>query len=261
MVYACAKCSSTPSKPAGLARARGGAREEGGQDARQLRDLPELDVGDALAVAVLEVLALARREQREQRLVGAARAAPRAPRARPPRAASASPQPLEPGAVALAEREELAHEALLRRAPADAQEVDHLDQEARLAAGARAHHVAELAQPRHEALVPDAEERAARHVADARRLDDEHPGPAVREASVPVEHRARDVPVLGRAPRHHRRHPGARARGERADAQRREEQRRARLGGATASAPAAPARASAAGTSRSARSSRSSSSR
>ena len=69
--------------------------------------------------------------------------------------------------------------------------------------------VDEVGEPGDEAIVADAQERPARDVADAGRLDDDRAGLPLGEAAVPVEHVRRDEAVLGRAPRHHRRHPGA----------------------------------------------------
>ena len=77
------------------------------------------------------------------------------------------------------------------------------------------------AQAGQEAVVPDAQQRPARHVADPRRLDHQHAGPAAREALVPGEDLGRDEALVGGAPGHHRRHPGALRELERAEAQRR----------------------------------------
>jgi len=188
----------------------------------------EVRVVDGLAVAVLQVARLARGEQAQELVVGepGKRLAhlPVAP-ASGLRVAEAH-QPL---AVGGAQGEEAAHEGLLRRAPLDREEIDDLDQEARAAPRARAHHLDQLPQAGYEALVADAQERSARDVADARRLDHEGPGLAVREAAVPVEHLARDRAVLAGAPRHHGGDPGARAEQKRADAERREEPAGARF--------------------------------
>ena len=86
-------------------------------------------------------------------------------------------------------------------------EVDELDEETGVAGAVLAHGVDETAETRDEALVADAQERPARDVPDAGRLDDEHAGAAVGEACVPREHVLRHEAVLGRAPRHHRRYP------------------------------------------------------
>ena len=67
----------------------------------------------------------------------------------------------------------------------------------------------QLTKARDESIVADAEQRAARDVADARRLDDERAGPSGREPLVPLEHFVGDESLVGRAPGNHRRHPRA----------------------------------------------------
>ena len=67
----------------------------------------------------------------------------------------------------------------------------------------------QLGQARDEAVVTDAEQRSARDVADAGGLDHERAGLPPGEALVPGEHLRRDQPIVGGAPGHHRRHPGA----------------------------------------------------
>ena len=67
----------------------------------------------------------------------------------------------------------------------------------------------QLRQAGEEAVVADPEQRPAGNVADAGRLDHERPRLPAREALVPLEHLRRDEPVLGGAPGHHGRHPGA----------------------------------------------------
>ena len=120
---------------AGLARARGGVGEEAGQDLRQVADVGEVDVGDALAGAEVEVFDLARREQARARRRAGARGAPAAHGPPGPFAATGSPaQGGEPAAVLVADREEAPEELGGSRPPPDRQEVDALDQEARLAA-------------------------------------------------------------------------------------------------------------------------------
>jgi hypothetical protein len=117
--------------------------------------------------------------------------------------------------VARGDRQVAAEVRVARRPPADHQEVDELDEQQRLAARRRAHRVDQRAQPRHEAIVADAQERPRRHVADAGGLDHQHAGAARGEPRVPVDHRRGDLTVVAGAPRHHRRHPGAGARGAR----------------------------------------------
>ena len=74
---------------------------------------------------------------------------------------------------------------------------------------ARAHGLDQRRQAGDEAVVADAQQRPARDVADAGRLDDDRAGLPLREALVPASTSGGDEAVLGRAPRHHRRHPGA----------------------------------------------------
>ena len=57
-------------------------------------------------------------------------------------------------------------------------------------------------------VVADPQQRSARHVADAGRLDDDRAGPAARETLVPGDDGVVDEAVLGRAPGHHRGNPG-----------------------------------------------------
>ena len=85
------------------------------------------------------------------------------------------------------------------------------------------------AQAGHEAIVADAQQRAARHVADAGRLDDDRAGPPCGEALVPVEHVVGDDAVVGGAPGDHGGHPGAVGEVEAAAVERREPARRRRL--------------------------------
>jgi len=201
-----------------FARPAGGGGEQAGQHARQFADVRQLRIGDALACAHAQRLQLARveyfgeplRGQREQRVahlrfrgIGEPERAP----------------------VPVGDRQVPAEE-FRRLGPApDRQEVDHLDEELRFAVARLVHRVDDAPQPRHEAVVADAQQRPARHVADAGGLDDDRAGPASREARVPVDVVLGDEAVVGGAPRHHRRHPGARGEFQRTEAQRREQGR------------------------------------
>ena len=71
-----------------------------------------------------------------------------------------------------------------------------------------------------KAVIADPQQRPARHVADAGRLDHERPRLAAGEALVPGEHFGRDEALLGCAPGHHRRHPGALGEAQRPDLER-----------------------------------------
>ncbi len=127
---------------------------------------------------------------------------------------------------------EIAAEVRLRlRPPPYREEIDQLDQQARPSAAGTVHGAHQLAKPRHEPIVADAQQRTARHVADARGLDDDGAGLAAREPFVPAEDLGRHEAVSGRAPRHHRRDPRALREPDRADLDRREQ---ARVRGASA---------------------------
>src|SRR5205823_433826 len=115
-------------------------------------------------------------------------------------------------AVLVGDREEALEVLLLLGAPAYGEKVDDLDEQPRLTLALLAHALDETAKAGDEPVVPDPQERAARDLADPRRLDDEDAGTSLREAAVPVDHVLGDEPVLGRAPRHHGGHPRARAR-------------------------------------------------
>ncbi len=187
---------------AGLAGAAGGVGEEAGQHLRQVADVRAVEVGHPLAEAVAEVLELARRERplqlfRRQRQEALAHLVLR------------QVVGAEEGAVAVGDLEVAAEVGLRLRPPPDRQEVDDLDEEAGVAAAGAAHGLDQLGEAGEEAVVADAQQRAARDVADAGRLDDERPRLAVGEALVPVEHLVGDEALLGGAPGHHRRHPGA----------------------------------------------------
>src|SRR6185312_4918296 len=115
------------------------------------------------------------------------------------------------------------------RAAADAQKVDRLQEEQRLAARALLDDLDQALEAVEKAIVAHAQQRTGRHVADAGRLDDDDARAAVGEAAIPVEHLGRDGAVVGGAPRDHRRHPGSLARLERADANGAEPARARRL--------------------------------
>src|SRR5262249_32527357 len=83
----------------------------------------------------------------------------------------------------------------LRTAP-DRDEVEDLYEEPRPASAVLAHRVDERPKPGHEAIVANAQERPARDVADAGRLDDEHTGLPVGKPGVPVEDFRRHEPVV-----------------------------------------------------------------
>ena len=68
-------------------------------------------------------------------------------------------------------------------------------------------------------------QRATRNVADAGGLDHDRAGAAPGEAHIPVDHVVGDETIVGGAPWHHGRHPGALLERQRADRDRREQAR------------------------------------
>src|SRR5688500_4064520 len=93
---------------------------------------------------------------------------------------------------------------------ANGKKVDELDEDAGLARAGPADGVDQPCEPGHEAVVADAQERAARDVADARGLDDDGARLAPGKALIPGEHALADEAVGSGAPGHHGRHPRAR---------------------------------------------------
>ena len=75
------------------------------------------------------------------------------------------------------------------------------------------------ASPGSEAIVPGAQERAARDVADAGRFDDQCARLSLGESRVPLDDFVGDHAVLGRAPRDHGGNPRAAGESEAADVQ------------------------------------------
>lgn len=192
-----------------LARPPRRRREEAREDLRELADVGEMHVPDALAVAVVERLELAVgqhglerlavRRQQELAHRGLGRLAP---------ALVVEPEG-ELAAQGIGDLEVAAEKRFALGPPAHREEVEHLDEEARPAAARLAHGLDEAPEPRDEPVIADPQERPARDVADAGRLDDEDARLARGEARVPVEDLGRDEAVVGGAPGDHRRHPGA----------------------------------------------------
>jgi hypothetical protein len=79
------------------------------------------------------------------------------------------------------------------------------------------------------AVVADAQQGAAGHVADAGGFDHDGAGLALGEARIPIDHGLRHVAIIVGAPGHHGRHPGARSQLQRARPQRAEQARGGRL--------------------------------
>ena len=116
--------------------------------------------------------------------------------------------------MAFGQHQEVAQEPILLGTPANAQEVEDLNHAARAPAAALVDRVHQVRKSRDEAVVADAQQRTARHVTNSGRFDHQHARQAIREPAVPIQHVGGDEAVLGRAPRHHRRHPRTRARRE-----------------------------------------------
>ena len=214
---------------AGLAGAAPGLSEEAGQHARQLADVGQVGVPDALAVAVVQRLPLPVVQRRlQQRAIGAHQPLAHGGLGRlPPRGVVRRLG--QPPAQRRVHVQESAQELLGLGPAAHGDEVDRLDEQARVAGAALAHGLDESAQPGHEAVVADAQQGAAGDVADAGGLDHEHARPPLGEARVPRQHLVGDEAVVRRAPRHHRRHPRPLLGHHRADARRLEEPRALRL--------------------------------
>jgi hypothetical protein len=182
----------------------------------------EVHVRHALAVAHRQRLEIARREDRGEVVVARGhelRAQRRVVRARErsvPRVRD------EPRAQRVVDHEEALEELRALGPALDREEVDDLDEELRASARCLSDRPRELAQTRDESIVADAEQRAARDVADARGLEHDGARPALREAPVPREHRLGDEAVFGGPPRDHRRDPRSIREGQTARRQGRE---------------------------------------
>ena len=199
-----------------FARPYGGIGEERRQDVRKRDDVRLCDVGDALARASPQRLELAGRQHAIELPVA---------ELRKPRPHGPFRRILHVERLAMRSGNgEIALEELARIGPAPhVQEIDQLNVQPRLAVARAAHGVDERAQSRHEARLADAQQRPARDVADTGGLDDQSAGAPAGEALVPGEYVRGDDALLGRAPRHHRGHPGPLAQLLRAQADRLEE--------------------------------------
>ena len=107
----------------------------------------------------------------------------------------------------------------------DGQEIDDLDEQPRLAAARPPHGLDETAQAFDIAVVADAQQRSARHVANAGRFDDDRARPTARQPLIPGDDGVGDKAGISRAPRHHRGNPGALGEAEPALLERREQAR------------------------------------
>ena len=200
-------------------RAQGGGCEEIGQHVRQVADMRELHIRHALAMAMPQRFHFARRENSLEPLV-------RKHRELFAHVGLAHARRAERFAMRVRHTQELLEELVALRPPADRQKVDDLDQQLRMPAACLAYCIGQAFEAGKKTIMPDAQQRPARHVANSSRLDDDGARPPARETAVPVDDIVGDIAVVRRAPRHHRRHPGALLQLQRADPDRREKTRR-----------------------------------
>ena len=113
------------------------------------------------------------------------------------------------GAVGRGEHEVAAEEGVARGTAADAQEVEDLQEQPGLATRGAAHDVGERGQPRDEAIVADPEQRPRGTSRIPVASTTIAPGAPARSGGTPGEDALADEAILGGAPRHHRRNPGA----------------------------------------------------
>ncbi len=214
-------------------RLAGAGRRVGEEPGERLRKIPhvgDVHVPHALPMAEVEGLPLPRRQhpveegpRRRQQVLAHLGIRGREP--------SGLPGGLRESPAQVVRHGEVAPEIVLRgRPPADGEEVDDLDEEAGVPSALAAHRLHEVAQAREEPVVPDAQERPARDVADPGSFHDQCTGPALGEAAVPVHDLAGDDAVLRGAPGDHGGHPGPLlGRQGPADPDRGEPERRGRL--------------------------------
>ena len=193
---------------AGCARAPRGLREQRRQLVRQRPDVRQVQVVDRFARAEVQGLQVTRVKhprpplgaQVQQRLPGRRLVLP-----------GKSWKSWKSGTLQQGRRQgQVALEKGARLGPAtDAQEVDQLHEQARVATAGLVHGAGQATQPVDMAVVPDAQQRAAGHVADPGGLDDDGTGPAAGETRIPLHDILGDLALLVGAPGHHRRHPGA----------------------------------------------------
>jgi hypothetical protein len=103
----------------GVLGARGGVGEQAGQDARQFGDMRQVGVGDTLAMTELQAFQFARREHAREIVVG---------KRQQSRADRLVVGEVQCGAMRIGDGEEAGDELVLRRAAADRQEIDDLDE-------------------------------------------------------------------------------------------------------------------------------------
>src|SRR5262249_48964182 len=129
----------------------------------------------------------------------------------------------QPQAMVVTDHKKALKIFLLLRPSLHCEKVDDLNEEERLAMARFPHRLDQLAQPRNKPIVTDAQQRATRNIAHARRFDHEHSRTPFSKPSIPIKVLLRDETVLGRAPWHHRRHPRPAVRFELPDSNRTEQ--------------------------------------
>ena len=181
-----------------------------------------MHVGDALAIAELQRFQFVRRENpREFVFAHGAQAVARHPLGQ---------RGIERGAMAVGDGKKALEEFLRIGPAANGEEIDELDRTGACGRRWRAAPLHQAAQAGEEAVMADAQQRSARHVADAGRLDHDGAGPAARKALVPRDDFVGDKALFGRPPWHHGGHPGALRKRHRPDIDGREQPRRGRFG-------------------------------
>src|SRR5215831_2757705 len=110
--------------------------------------------------------------------------------------------------------------------PSYGQKIDDLNDEFGFALARCAHCFDQLLQSGNESIVPDAQEWAARDIANPGGFDNQGGRPSESEPAVPVEIVLSDESVFGGAPGDHRGYPGATRKQQRPNLDRLEQQRR-----------------------------------
>ena len=123
--------------------------------------------------------------------------------------------------MAIGNDEEALKEFLPLGTAADGEEIDQLNEQARAPLACCSDRLDQAAQSGQEAVVPDAQQRPARHIANAGRLHHDRARHAAGEALVPGDHLVGDIAFLGRPPRHHGGNPGPLGEAHRTDVDRR----------------------------------------
>ena len=206
---------------AGLPRSRCSRSKQPRQHGRQFAYVCVLHVAHALALAHAQALEFARRKHVCEFRI----AHRREPHPQRSLILLCAAQLFAQGIV---DAEVPREEHLALGAAPDAQEIDQLDQQQRLAAAGLPHGLDHAAQARHEAVMPDAQQRPAGDITDPGGLDHDRARAPLGEARVPLDHIVCDLALLGGAPGDHRRNPAALREAAAAQIERAEE---ARAGG------------------------------